>query len=93
MARVGDLTLDELVDFVQHAVTAALDQALAVTRRPEIITGTVAAIDGADVDVIPDDDPDGLIPGTLYAPGVAVGDNVIVLQFPPSGSFVLGPQA
>lgn len=93
MATVGDLTLDELVDFVQRAVTAALDQAMAVTRRPEVITGVVTNIDGADVDVTPDDDPDALIPATLYASGVAVGDEVLVLQFPPSGSFVIGPQA
>ena len=83
----------ELLALMREVAQQTLAQADASTRRPQGITGTAVEIDGADVYVEPDDDLDSLIAGTLYSPGVAVGDSVLLLQLPPSGAFVVGPQA
>jgi hypothetical protein len=83
----------ELLGLVRQTVRQTLVQAEATTRRPQGIPGTAVEIDGADCYVEPDDDLDSLIAGTLYSPGVAVGDSVLLLQLPPSGAFVVGPQA
>lgn len=82
-----------LLDLMREAVVQSLAQAEATTRRPRGIPGTAQLIDGSDVYVEPDDDLDQLIQATLYAPGVAEGDSVLLLQLPPSGAFVVGPKA
>lgn len=83
----------ELLGLMREVVVQSLAQAEATTRRPRGIPGTAVAIDGADVYVEPDDDLDQLLQATLYSPTVAEGDSVLLLQLPPSGAFVVGPQA
>jgi hypothetical protein len=91
--RLNVEEVEFLRDLIGAAVVQSLYQAQASTDRPRGITGTAALIDGADCYVEPDDDLDSLIQGTLYSSGVSVGDSVLLLQLPPSGAFVLGPQA
>jgi hypothetical protein len=83
----------ELMGLMRQAVQQGLVQASSNVPQPAGIPGTAVEIDGADVYVEPDDDLDSLLAATLYSPGVAVGDSVLLLQLPPSGAFVVGPQA
>lgn len=83
----------ELLSLMQQVALQAIAQAEATTPRPRGIPGTAVEIDGADVYVEPDDDLDQLLQATLYSSGVSVGDSVLLLQLPPSGAFVVGPQA
>lgn len=85
--------VDFMLDLMRELITQTLAQADATTRRPQGIPGTVVSLAGSDAYVQPDDDPSVTLEGTLYSSGVSVGDSVLLLHLPPSGTFVVGPQA
>jgi hypothetical protein len=85
--------IDLMLDLMRELIAQTLAKAEDTTRRPVGITGTVVSLAGSDAYVQPDDDPTVTLQATLYASGVSVGDSVLLLHLPPSGTFVVGPQA